>query len=232
MHDGLILPASLEPGGDLLHQRVAQAGMLDALHRLADEGLDQQRLGFLGRNAARLEVEQQVLVEVARGGAVAALHVVGEDFELRLVVGLGGLRQQQRVRRHLGVGLLRLRPHDDLALEHAAALVVEHRLEHLAAGAVAGHVVGDQRGVGMLAAPEQARAADAGDGALAVEAHEQLVAHHRAAGGEQELVEARHARRSPPSGVETCSAPAPAPVILIWSTWASSPTSSSSAVLT
>ena len=51
-------------------------------------------------------------------------------------------------------------------------------------------VVGDQRGVGMLAALEQARAADAGDGALAVEANEQLVAHHRAAGGEQELVEA------------------------------------------
>ena len=52
-------------------------------------------------------------------------------------------------------------------------------------------MVGDQRGVGMLAALEQARAADAGDRALAVEAHEQLVAHHRAAGREQELVEAR-----------------------------------------
>src|SRR5262245_2466902 len=32
--------------------------------------------------------------------------------------------------------------------------------------------------------------------------------------------------------VETCSAPAPSPVILIWSTWASSPTLSSSAVFT
>ncbi len=81
--------------------------------------------------------------------------------------------------------------HDDLALEHGAALVVEHRLEDLAAGAIAGHVVGDQGRIGVLAAPQQARAADAGDGAFAVEAHEQLVAHHRAAGGEQELVEAR-----------------------------------------
>ena len=51
-------------------------------------------------------------------------------------------------------------------------------------------MVGDQGGVGVLAAPEQARPADAGDGALAVEAHEHLVAHHGAAGGEQELVEA------------------------------------------
>ena len=108
---------------------------------------------------------------------MAALDVVGEDLELRLVVGLGRLRQQQRVRRHLGVGLLRVRAHDDLALEDAAALVVEHGLEHLAAGAVVRGMVGDQRGVGVLAALEQARAADAGDRALAVEAHEQLVAH-------------------------------------------------------
>ena len=51
-------------------------------------------------------------------------------------------------------------------------------------------VVGDQGGVGVLAALEQARAADAGDVPSPVEAHEQLVAHHRGAGGEQELVEA------------------------------------------
>ena len=54
----------------------------------------------------------------------------------------------------------------------------------------ADRMVGDQGGVGVLAALEQARAANAGDRALAREAHEQLVAHHRAAGGEQELVEA------------------------------------------
>ena len=31
----------------MVHQRVAQPGVLDPLHRLADEGLDQQRLGLL-----------------------------------------------------------------------------------------------------------------------------------------------------------------------------------------
>ena len=205
--------------------------MLDALDRLADEGLDQQRLGLLGRNAARHEIEQQVLVERARGRAVAALHVVGEDFELRLVVGLGRLREQQRVRHHLGVGLLRLRAHDDLALEDAAALAVEHRLEHFAALAAAGRMVGDQRGVDVLAALEQGRAADAGDRALAVEAQEQLVAHHRAAGRERERVEARGA---PIAAIRRrdMQRPAPSCVILTWSTWASSPTTSSSAVLT
>ena len=70
-------------------------------------------------------------------------------------------------------------------------LVVEHRFEHFAALAIARDVVGDQRGVGVLAALEQRRAADAGDGALAVEFQEQLIAHHGAAGGEGERVEAR-----------------------------------------
>ena len=32
--------------------------MLDPLDRLADERLDEQCLGFLGRNAARLELKQ------------------------------------------------------------------------------------------------------------------------------------------------------------------------------
>ena len=62
----------------------------------------------VSRNAARHQIEQQVLVERARGRAVAALHVVGEDLQLRLVVGLGLLGQQQRLRHHLGVGLLRV----------------------------------------------------------------------------------------------------------------------------
>ena len=52
-------------------------------------------------------------------------------------------------------------------------------------------MIDHERGVGMLPAREQARAAEAGVGALAVEAHEQLVAHHGAAGGEGEIVEAR-----------------------------------------
>ena len=103
-----VISRVFEPGGDVLDQRVAQAGMLDAFDRLADEGLDHQRLGLLGRDAARPQIEQQILVERAGGRAVAALHVVGKDLELGLVVGLGLLRQQQRVRRHLGVGLLRV----------------------------------------------------------------------------------------------------------------------------
>ena len=201
--------APLQPGGHLVHQRIAQAGMLDAFHRLADESLDQQRLGLLLRDAAGLEIEQQILVERARGRAVAALHVVGVDFELRLVVGLGIVGQQQRVGGHAGIGLLRLPAHDDLALEYAAPAVVEHRLEQLAAGAGGRRMLGEQRQVGVLRPLEQRRAANAGHRVGALEAHEQLVAHQRGAGGEEERIEARprahprhhasrHARRRRP----------------------------------
>ena len=70
-------------------------------------------------------------------------------------------------------------------------LVVEHRLEHLPALAAARDVVGDQRGVGVLAALDQGRAANAGDGIFAVEPQKQLIAHHGAAGREGEGVKAR-----------------------------------------
>ena len=80
------------------YREFAKCVIGDLLDRLADEGLDQQRLGFLFGKPARAQVEQQAVVERAGGGAVSARHVVGEDFQLRLVVGLGLIRQQQRPR--------------------------------------------------------------------------------------------------------------------------------------
>ncbi len=165
--------------------------MLDALDCLADERLDQERLGIVGRNAARFEVEQEVFVERPRGSTVAALDIVSENLELRLVVRLGRVRKQQGVGSHFGVGFLGVRADDDLALENAASFIIEHGLEYLPADAVVNGMIGNQRGVGMLAAPEQARAPDACDRTLAIEAHEQLIAHDAGAGREQKFVETR-----------------------------------------
>ena len=124
----------------------ARAGVAgDGLDGLADEGLDQQRLGFLLGKAARPQIEQQALVERAGGRAMAAGDVVGEDFQFRLVVGFGLVGQQQRPRHHLGVGLLRVRADDDVALEHRMAAVVDHRAEDLAAVAVRHRVIHEQR---------------------------------------------------------------------------------------
>ena len=133
--------------------------VLDLVDGLADEALDQQRARLVRRNAARAHVEQQVLVELGRGRAVAADHVVGVDLELGLGIELGVRRQHEHLRHLLAVGLLRVGAHDHLALEHAARPVGEHALEQLAALAAGHRVIDDQRGVDVLgaAAEEQRR---------------------------------------------------------------------------
>ena len=105
---------------------LAQAIIGDLLDGLTDEGLDQQRLGLLFGQAARLQVEQQAVIERAGGGAMAAGDVVGKDLELRLVVGFRFVGQQERPRHHLAVGLLRVGTHDDAALEHRMGAVIDH----------------------------------------------------------------------------------------------------------
>ena len=74
-------------------------------------------------------------------------------------------------------------------------------------------MIGDQRGLSMLAAPEQGRAANSGQRPLAVKAQEKLVAARRAAGREQEIIEARM-RADRGRRLDTCRAPAPSPMIL------------------
>ncbi len=122
---------------------------------------------------------------------MAADHVVGEDFQLRLIVGFRFVRQQQRPRHHLGVGLLRVRLDHDLALEHAVALAVEHGAELLAALAGDAGVLDQQRVVDMLLVAQETDAADACLRSLAGETHEGLIAHQRGVGGEGEGVERR-----------------------------------------
>ena len=115
--------------------------MGDLLDRFADEGLDQQSFGFLFVDAARHQIKFEARIERAGGGAVAADHIVGEYFQLRLVVGFSFVGEQQRTCHHLCVGLLRVLLDDDLALEHPVTLVVEHRPELLATFAMAGGVL-------------------------------------------------------------------------------------------
>ena len=142
------------------------------------------------------------------------------------------LRQQQRLRHHLGVGLLRVRPHDDLALEHAAALVVEHGLEHLAALAAAGRVVDHQRGVGVLRA--LAAGSRRGMPASVPSPSKRTNSWLRTTAPPMVKAKSLKRARAPIAAIsdETWTGRSGRAVILTWSTWASSPTTSSSAVLT
>ena len=86
-----------------------------------------------------------------------AHDIVGIDLELGLGVELRIRRQHQRLGHLLAIGLLRIGPHDDLALEHAACATIQNALEQLAAFAAGHRVIDDQRRVDVVgAAPEEA----------------------------------------------------------------------------
>jgi hypothetical protein len=62
------------------------------------------------------------LFELADGGSVRTFHIIRKDLELRFGIDRCVIRQQQRFVRLLGIGLLCVLPHKDLAVEHSLAL--------------------------------------------------------------------------------------------------------------
>ena len=122
---------------------------------------------------------------------MAADDVVGEDLELGLGVGFRGFRQEERVRHHLAVGLLGVRAHDDLALEHRARLAIERGLEQLAARAADGRVVDHERRIEMALAARETRAEQFGGRLVAREIEIDLLARGGRAGRERHSLEPR-----------------------------------------
>ena len=120
---------------------------------------------------------------------MAADHVVGEDLQFRLVVHAGAVRQQQRLRLHRAVGLLRERRHADLALKHAGRGVVDDVAENLAALAARALVPHEQRRVGVIAPAQQRRAAEPCLHVLSRERGEYLAAKQTAAFNQAEGVD-------------------------------------------
>ncbi len=98
--------------------------------------MDQHVSGFRLGQAAGPEVEKGVLVELTDRRAVRTLHVVSENFELRLRVDERSVGEQQRAVRLLGIRLLGVLPDDDLAVEHRPRRPPEDALVDLMARAV------------------------------------------------------------------------------------------------
>src|SRR6185437_3570132 len=88
-----------EEGGQMFAQRlVGQVGQHGATECRREQGTS---LGQ--RDAARTQIKQRALVELADGGTVGGLHFVGVDLQLRLGVDLGTRRQQQVLVAEVGV---------------------------------------------------------------------------------------------------------------------------------
>ena len=109
-------------------QRLGDRLVADGVDRVVEESLDQQLLRLGARDAARQEVEElrssSIWPEVApwpHCTSSAKISSSGLDANSRLV------GEQERLRHHLGVGLLRTGRDDDLALEGARRLAVDRR---------------------------------------------------------------------------------------------------------
>ncbi|MCY1239358.1 hypothetical protein D9M72_521500 [compost metagenome] len=126
------------------------------------------------------------MVDIGNGGAVAALHVVSEDLELRLCREIGIVRKQERVARHLRVGLLCVLGDQDLALEHALGAVENDVADDLRRRRVR-YIMAEREGhVRVAFTTEQVDAAQLEIRALAARLAVDLLAHQLAAGIDDE----------------------------------------------
>ena len=128
----------------------------------------------VGKPAAG-QIEHRLAVELADGGAMRALDVVGENLELRLGVDVRFRGQQQVAARLRRVGALGVRAHDDLAVEHRVRGTASDAFVQLAADAVRLRVVDAGMGVGELALPDQREPVDRALGAFGRMEHIQVV---------------------------------------------------------
>ena len=143
--------------------------------------MDQQIRASIVGDAARAQIEHRVLVELPDRRAMRALHVVGEDLELRLRVDLRLVGQEQRLVGLLRVGLLRVLPDDDLAVEDGARAAGQDALVELVARAMRLRVVDRRVRVDERIAVGDIQPVQRALGALAVEHGDDVVARDPAA---------------------------------------------------
>ena len=109
-----------------------------------EESLQEQSLRLGEGDAALLEIEQGVGVELACGGAVGALDVVSVDLQLRARAHLCFARKKDIAVGLEGLGFLRIGQDLEFAVERSSGTVGQHVLEELVAGS-ASHIVQDMR---------------------------------------------------------------------------------------
>ena len=110
--------------------------VLRSVERIGDEGAQSAALGLGSADAAAVEVEERLRVELADRRAMRAFHVVGEDLELGLGIDRRRALEQQPLQRLLAIGLLRVARDLDLAERDRRRLRPPSRAPDLAAGAV------------------------------------------------------------------------------------------------
>ena len=90
----------------------------DMVAHLGSEGIHQQNPCIGLADATLAHVEHGLLVKLARGRAVRALHIVSIDLKERLAVDFGRRGQEDIAVVLVGIGLLGVFGHIHMAVEH------------------------------------------------------------------------------------------------------------------
>src|ERR1039458_1758981 len=149
-----------EPLANEFRNELAGRRIVHAIEALRSESVEQQvaRGGLF--DSARAQVEELLFFNLAYGGAMRALDVVGVDFELRLGVDARIITEEQIAVGLLGVGLLRVLVTYDAAVEDAARAIIENAVVKLAARTLRLRVLHQHVVVEVLASSADEKAVD------------------------------------------------------------------------
>ena len=100
--------------------------MRDAIHNIAGKRVHQHAPRRLQADAARAQIKNVLSFKLPDGRAVRAFHVIRKNLQLRLGVDRRVVGQQQIAVGLLGVGLLRVGPHENFAVENALRFAVQN----------------------------------------------------------------------------------------------------------
>ncbi len=159
----------------------ARRAFLHAVQTFAREGHEQEATRGNLVDAARAQVEESVFFDLANGGAVGALDVVGVDFKLGLGIDLRLIGEKQVAISLLRVGLLGVFMHHDAAVEYPVGLAVEDAVVELAAAAMSLGMLDEHVIVEVLPPGADKQAVDEALAAFAVENRMNVVAYERSA---------------------------------------------------
>jgi len=108
----------------------------DSIHDLAGKSINEKAAGRGLVDTPRAQVKERIGIQLADGGSMGTLDVVGIDLQLRLCTDLRLVRKQKVVVGLLGVCLLSTREHHDSAVKDPAGLLPQNPFINLPAVAV------------------------------------------------------------------------------------------------